>query len=505
VTGLSVGTVQGPLVLVVVDGFGIAPPGPGNAVSLARTPAMDALAREGSACRIQASGLPVGLPDGQQGNSEVGHLNLGAGRRVPQMLVRIDEAVADGSLAALPALRQALAIGRERALHFVGLVGDGGVHASQRHLLALLEAARAAGVERCYVHALTDGRDTRPDAALPAVTALEAAGARVATICGRYFAMDRDRRWDRTRKAYDAMVHGVGRPAASGAGAIRASYDAGVTDEFVDAAVIGPSSEGRIRDGDAVIFWNFRPDRARQLSRALAEPGFADFDRGTAPPAVTLTTMTRYKAEFPFPVLFEAEDVRGGLAEAVSGHGRTQLHVAETEKYAHVTFFFNGGREEPFPGERRELVPSPQHVATSDPAPEMRAAGVRDAVVAGLEAGGDALLIVNFANADMVGHTGVIPAAVAGIEAVDAGVGAIRAAVAKAGGLLCVTADHGNSEVMLEPDGSPNTAHTTNPVPLWIDRPGLTLRDGALGDVAPTLCGLMGWDPTAAMTGKPLL
>jgi 2,3-bisphosphoglycerate-independent phosphoglycerate mutase len=387
----------------------------------------------------------------------------------------------------------------------VGLVGDGGVHASQRHLFALLEAARAAGVERCHVHALTDGRDTRPDSALPAVRELEAAGARVVTICGRYFAMDRDRRWDRTRKAYDAMVHGAGRPAESASAAVRASYDAGVTDEFIEPAVIGPADEGRVRDGDAVIFWNFRPDRARQLSLALAGPGFAEFDRGAAPPNVSLTTLTRYKAEFPFPVLFEAQDVRGGLAEAVSGQGRTQLHVAETEKYAHVTFFFNGGREEPFPGERRELVPSPQHVATYDQAPEMSAAGVRDAVVAGLEAGRDALVIVNFANADMVGHTGVIPAAVAGIEAVDAGVGAIRAAVARAGGLLCVTADHGNSEVMLEPDGSPNTAHTINPVPLWIDRPGLPLRDGALGDVAPTLCGLMGWDPTAAMTGTPLL
>ena len=410
-TGPSGGVVKGPLVLVVVDGFGIAPPGPGNAISLARTPAIDALAREGSACRIQASGLPVGLPDGQQGNSEVGHLNLGAGRRVPQMLVRVDEAVADGSLAGLPALQEALRIGRERALHLVGLVGDGGVHASQRHLVALLEAARAAGVERCYVQALTDGRDTRPDAALAAVTELEAAGTRVATVCGRYFGMDRDRRWDRTRHAYDAMVHGTGRRAETGADAVRASYDAGTTDEFIEAAVIGPPSEGRVRDGDAVVFWNFRPDRARQLSRALAEPGFAEFDRGAAPPEVSLTTMTRYKAEFPFPVLFEAEDVRGGLAEAVSGLGRTQLHVAETEKYAHVTFFFNGGREEPFPGERRELVPSPQHVPTYDQAPEMSAAGVRDAVVAGLAEGGDALVIVNFANADMVGHTGVIPAA----------------------------------------------------------------------------------------------
>ena len=498
-------TAAGPLVLIVVDGFGIAPPGPGNAVSIARTSALDALAREGSACRLEASGLAVGLPDGQQGNSEVGHLNLGAGRRVPQMLVRIDEAVEDGSLARLPALEEALRAGRERALHLIGLVGDGGVHASQGHLHALLDAALAAGVQRCYVHALTDGRDTRPDSGLEAVADLERRGARVATVCGRYYAMDRDRRWERTRLGYDAMVHGRGRTAATGAGAVRESYEAGVGDEFIEATVIGAPHEGRIRDGDAVIFWNFRPDRARQLTRALAEPDFAEFDRGPSPPRVGLTTMTRYKSEFDLPVLFEAEDVRAGLAEAVSDAGRTQLHVAETEKYAHVTFFFNGGREQPFPGETRELVPSPQHVPTYDHAPEMSAPGVRDAVLGGLEAGGHALLVVNFANADMVGHTGVIPAAVVGIETVDACMAAIRPAVAAAGGLLCVTADHGNSEVMLEPDGSPNTAHTSNPVPLWIDRPGLPLADGSLGDVAPTLCGLMGWDPTPAMTGKPLL
>ena len=494
----------GPLVLVVIDGFGIAPPGPGNAVTRARTPALDALAGEGSAARLDASGLAVGLPEGQQGNSEVGHLNLGAGRRVPQMLVRIDEAVADGSLARNPALREALARGRERALHLVGLVGEGGVHASQDHALALVAAAREAGVERIHVHALTDGRDTRPDAARDAVAAM-AAAADLATVCGRYYAMDRDRRWDRTRAAYDAMVHGRGRRADAAVDAVRGAYDVGVTDEFIEATVIGPPEEGRIRDGDAVIFWNFRPDRARQLTDALSQADFDGFDRGPHPPRVAMTTMTRYRKELDLPVLFEADDVRQGLAEAVSDAGATQLHVAETEKYAHVTFFFNGGREEAFPGERRVLVPSPQHVPTYDHAPEMSAAGVRDAVLEGLRAGGDALLVVNFANADMVGHTGVVEAAVAGIEAVDGCMADIRPAVADAGGLLCVTADHGNSEVMREPDGTPNTAHTSNPVPLWIDRPGLPLRDGSLGDVAPTLAGLMGWDAPAAMTGTPLL
>ena len=499
-------TARGPLVLVVIDGFGIAPSGPGNAVGLARTPHLDALAGEGSRTSIAASGLPVGLPEGQQGNSEVGHLNLGAGRRVPQMLVRVDEAIADGSLARLPALEAALAAGRRGALHLIGLVGDGGVHASQRHLLALIGLAREAGVERVVVHAFTDGRDTRPDAGLAAVAEVEATGVVVGSVVGRYWAMDRDRRWPRTKRAYDALVHGAGERRESGREAVEKSYAAGVTDEFVEPAVVGRPEEHRIRDGDGVIFWNFRPDRARQLTMALSDPGFDGFDRGPDPPLPALTTMTRYKADFAVPVLFEPQDVREGLAEGASEAGRRQLHVAETEKYAHVTFFFNGGREEPFEGERRVLVPSPQHVPTYDLAPEMSAPGVRDAILEGLAEGQDELVVVNFANADMVGHTGVIEAAVRGIETVDACMGAIRPAVAAAGGLLCVTADHGNSEVMLEPDGSPNTAHTSNPVPLWIDRPGLALREGGcLGDVAPTLCGLMGWDPSPAMTGSPLL
>ncbi len=497
---------RGPLVLVVIDGFGIAPPGPGNAVHLARTPHLDALAAEGSGTSIAAAGLPVGLPDGQQGNSEVGHLNLGAGRRVAQMLVTIDEAIAEGSLARRPALEAAFAAGRRGTLHLIGLVGEGGVHASQRHLLALIGLAREAGVQRIVVHAFTDGRDTRPDAGLDAVAEVEATGVIVGSVVGRYWAMDRDRRWPRTKRAYDALVHGVGEPRESGRQAVDASYAAGVTDEFLEPAVVGPPAENRIRGDDGVIFWNFRPDRARQLTMALSDPGFDGFDRGPDPPLPALTTMTRYKAEFDVPVLFEAQDVRQGLAEVASRAGRRQLHVAETEKYAHVTFFFNGGRERPFEGERRVLVPSPQHVPTYDLAPEMSAPGVRDAVLQGLAEGDDALVVVNFANADMVGHTGVVDAAVRGIETVDACMGAVRPAVAAAGGLLCVTADHGNSEVMREPDGSPNTAHTSNPVPLWIDRPGLALREGgSLGDVSPTLCGLMGWDPGPAMTGRPLV
>ena len=496
---------RGPLVLVVIDGFGIGPAGPGNAVTLASTPVLDALAREGSGTRIEASGLPVGLPDGQMGNSEVGHLNLGAGRRVPQMLVRVDEAFADRTILAIPALQQALETGRRSTLHLVGLAGDGGVHASQRHALALIAIAQEQGVERIVVHALTDGRDTRPDAALEAIRQFEATGATVGTVCGRYYGMDRDKRWERTKRAYDAMVHGIGEHRTTGHEAIQLSYDLGVTDEFIEPAVIGPPDQNRVRPGDALLYWNFRPDRARQLTMAFSDPGFDGFDRGTAG-LPQLTTMTRYKAEFTAPVLFESQDVRQGLAETVSGAGRRQLHVAETEKYAHVTFFFNGGREEPFDGERRILVPSPQHVPTYDHAPEMSAAGIRDAVVQALAEGTDELLVINFANADMVGHTGVVEAAVRAIETVDGCMGAIRPAVAAAGGLLCVTADHGNSEYMIEPDGSKNTAHTANPVPLWIDRPGLALREGgALGDVAPTLCGLMDWDCGPAMTGTPLL
>ncbi len=496
----------GPLVLVVIDGFGIAPAGPGNAVSLAATPNLDALAREGSATRLNASGLPVGLPDGQMGNSEVGHLNLGAGRRVAQMLVRIDEAITDGSIAQNPALAEAMDAAQGHALHLVGLIGSGGVHASQRHLEALIRMARERGVQNLYVHALTDGRDSRPDAALAFIEALEKDGVNVATVCGRYWAMDRDRRWEHTQRAYEAMVHGQGESAPTAADAIRASYERGTTDEFIEPFVIGDASVGRVRPGDAVIYWNFRPDRGRQLTQALADPGFDGFDRGGDWPAPHMATMTRYRAEWTYPVAFESENVTLGLAEHVAGMGLRQLHVAETEKYAHVTYFFNGGREEPFEGEQRVLVQSPQHVATYDQAPEMSAAGVGQAVVDGVaDPEIPDLVIVNFANADMVGHTGVIPAAVAGIEAVDRCMGPIRQAVADRGGILAVTADHGNSEVMLEPDGSPNTAHTINPVPLWIDRPGLRLREGKLGDVAPTLCALNGWEPSAAMTGDVLV
>ena len=493
------------LLLVVIDGFGVAPASPGNAVRLARTPHLDRLAAEGSGTILTASGLPVGLPDGQQGNSEVGHLNLGAGRRVPQMLVRIDESISDGSFFANPAFAAPIAAARSGTLHLMGLIGSGGVHAVQRHLDALLELARRERLERVVVHALTDGRDSRPDAALGFIEALEGAGVTVGTVVGRYLAMDRDKRWDRTGKAYNAIVHGSGERVETAAEAIRRSYAAGVGDEFIEPHVVGDPSANRLRPGDGLIYWNFRPDRARQLTEAFTSLDFDGFDRGGAPQPV-MATMTRYQRAWDIPAAYEAEDIRQGLSESVSLAGRSQLHIAETEKYAHVTYFFNGGQEVPFDGEERVLVPSPQHVATYDEAPEMSAAGVRDAVLAGLLDPANAFMVVNFANADMVGHTGVIPAAVRAIETVDACMGDIRAAAAAAGVILAVTADHGNSEYMLEPDGSPNTAHTTNPVPLWIDRPGITLADnGKLGDVGPTLLGLAGWDAPAAMTGKVLI
>ena len=317
--------------------------------------------------------------------------------------------------------------------------------------------------------------------------------------------MDRDHRWDRIQRAYDAMVHGRGERADTASDAVQRSYDAGVMDEFIEPWVIGDPAANRIRPGDAVIVWNFRPDRARQITQALADPAFDGFDRGGVPPMDDVTTMTRLRAEWTYPVAFEQDNVREGMAEAMSMAGRRQLHVAETEKYAHVTYFFNGGREEAFDGEDRLLVQSPQHVATYDEAPEMSADGIRQTVVDGVMAGQHEFLVVNFANADMVGHTGVVEAAVRGIEAVDRCMADIRQAVREKDGLLIVTADHGNSEHMIEPDGSPNTAHTINPVPLWIDRPGLPLRPGRLGDVSPTACALMGWDVPAAMTGDVLL
>jgi 2,3-bisphosphoglycerate-independent phosphoglycerate mutase len=440
------------------------------------------------------------------GNSEVGHLNLGAGSVVRQDLTRIDDAVADGSLAANPVLGEAMATQR---LHLIGLVSDGGVHSSMEHLRALIELASERAVPEVFLHAFTDGRDTLPDSGAGHVEQVEAwldaAGGRIASLGGRYYGMDRDRRWDRTKLAYDAIVHARGEAAAaeSGVAAVRAGYERGETDEFVRPTVIGDG--GPIRDGDSVLFFNFRPDRARQLSRALGEPDFAEFDRGDAP-RPRLTTLTEYQEDFPYPVAFPPERPATTLAATLAERGVRQLHVAETEKYAHVTYFFNGGEEDPYPGEERRLVDSPRDVPTYDHRPEMSARAAADALTGRWREGGFGFGIINFANPDMVGHTGSIPAAVAAVEAVDACLGEVAAAVHESGGACIVTADHGNADNMLEPDGSPNTAHSLNPVPLVVttDVPGLR-GGGVLADVAPTVLELLGQEQPSGMTGKSLI
>ena len=484
-----------PLVaLVVLDGWGLAPPGPGNAVELARTPVFDALQRRYPSTELRASGEAVGLPPGQMGNSEVGHLTIGAGRILYQDLRRLGAAVEDGSLLANEALvgafRRAAARGGD--VHLLGLVSQGGVHSHLDHLLALLELARLEGMsERTWVHAFTDGRDVSPHAAAADLASLDSA--RVASVIGRYYAMDRDGRLERTERAVAAIVSGVGEQAREPMAAVTASHARGVTDEFVEPVVL--LGRPRLRPGlDSAVFFNFRPDRARQLSRRLVELG------------VDLTTMTRYADDLDVPVAFAEQRVQRTLAEELSRAGLRQLHAAETEKYAHVTYFFNGGVEEPWPGEERVLVPSPRHVPSYDLAPEMSAADVA-AEVASRVGGGCSFCVVNFANPDMVGHTGVIPAVVAAVEATDAALRRVVTAVHAAGGACLVTADHGNAEQMLERDGvSPHTAHTTNPVPLVATLEGQALRDGGgLADLAPSILDLLGLAIPAEMTGRPLV
>jgi 2,3-bisphosphoglycerate-independent phosphoglycerate mutase len=442
---------------------------------------------------LSASGKEVGLPPGQMGNSEVGHLTIGAGRIVFQDLMRVNRAIERGDFFTNEALVAAFARARERGsnVHLLGLVSDGGVHSHIDHVRALLELARREGLEeRTFVHAFTDGRDVSPTSAVNDLAELVAEGARIATVSGRYYAMDRDKRWERTERAYAAITAGAGREAADPVAAVRESYERGITDEFIEPVVL---PEPRLGPEDAAIFFNFRPDRARQLSEKLLAGGF------------DLTTMTRYREDFDCPVAFAEQDVEQTMAEVLAAHGVRQLHVAETEKYAHVTYFFNGGREREWEGETRILVPSPTDVATYDEKPEMSAAEVTERFEDEV-AGGYRFAIVNFANPDMVGHTGVIPAVVKAVETVDACLGRVVAAVERLGGVSLVTSDHGNAEQLLEPDGSPHTAHTTNPVPLVVTIAGARLRDGgALADLVPTSLGLLGLPPAQGMTGKDLL
>ena len=511
-TGLTGGPSAVPvpsLALVILAGWGLAPPGPGNAVSLASTPVFDELWSSYPRTRLSASGRDVGLPDGQMGNSEVGHLNLGAGAVVKQDLARIDDAIADGSLFENDALRAACGAARRSPrgrLHLMGLVSDGGVHSGWEHLEALIELAAREGVPDLIVHAFTDGRDTLPRSSAGYVAELERwlrhAG-RIGTVSGRYYAMDRDRRWERTKLAYDAIVHAKGVTAASAAAAIAAFHESGETDEFIRPTVIG-AYDG-MADGDVVVHFNFRPDRARQLVRALGEEGFAAFPRGR-PPTIALTTLTEYQEGWPYPAAFPPSVPATTLAEVLASQGARQLHVAETEKYAHVTYFFNGGREAEWEGEERCLVDSPRDVPTYDHRPEMSARAAADEFASRWRADDFRFGILNFANPDMVGHTGVIPAAVAAIEAVDECLGRVVAVVHETGGALIVTADHGNADNMLEPDGSPNTAHSTNPVPFIVTSRAVGLREGGiLADVAPTALELLGIEQPAGMTGRSLL
>lgn len=506
--------------LVILDGWGLREPAPDNAVSIARTPNWERIWEGGGfpRARLTTHGRAVGLPEGQMGNSEVGHLNLGAGRAVIQSLQRITDAIETGEFFQAPPLVELMKRlnGTGRALHLMGLIGPGGVHAVDGHLLALCELAGRHGVPHVWIHAFLDGRDTPPRSARDYLTELVGrAGANgacgVATLMGRYWAMDRDRRWERTERAYRAMVDGQGIPIRDPVSAVQEAYESSETDEFVTPrVVIDDAGEpvGRIRDGDGVVFFNFRADRVRQISRAFAERDFPHFDRGPQHPRVEVVTMTRYDEDFPLETAFPPQNMENILADVLAAHGRRTFRTAETEKYPHVTYFFNGGIEEPKVGETRRMVPSPK-VATYDLEPEMSAAGVADGLVDALRSREHDLLVCNFANPDMVGHTGVLEAAVRAVETVDAQLGRVLAACEETGTTLIVTADHGNCEQMWDfsTDG-PHTAHTTNPVGIVLVEPlGRTagsLRDGALRDVAPTILGLLGVPQPTEMTGTDL-
>ena len=501
--------------LIIRDGWGINPGGRakreenGDATLLAQTPFHDGLYRDYPGSKLSASGADVGLPDGQMGNSEVGHLNLGAGRIVYQDLTRINKALEEGELSRNEVAQKAFAAARGHRLHLLGLVSDGGVHSHYQHMIALANAARAAGVENIFVHAFTDGRDSSPTGGREYLQIceekLKPAGAKIITVVGRYFAMDRDRRWDRTKKAWDAIVLGRGElrqePPAK---ALQREYGKGVTDEFMPPLIFGLPNEQRIHDGDTVLFFNFRADRARQLSRAFLLKDFDGFDREVWP-RVNFVSLTQYDVTFPSPFIFAPETLAHILGEVVSAAGKSQLRIAETEKYAHVTYFFNGGIEKPFAGEDRKLIPSPK-VATYDLKPEMSAFELTKELLACM-ADYD-LIILNFANPDMVGHTGVVQAGIKAVESVDQCMSQIIPRLLELDGRALVTADHGNCELMRNPDGSPNTAHTTNLVHfIYVaqDAARFRCRDGILADVAPTLLFLLNLPQPKEMTGKNLL
>jgi 2,3-bisphosphoglycerate-independent phosphoglycerate mutase len=507
---------KGPVMLVVLDGFGLGDGGPSDATALAHTPFFERVRREYPMARIETSGEAVGLPPGQMGNSEVGHMTLGAGRIIDMDMTRISKALQGGGVAANPELDRAIALAarEERPLHLLGLVSDGGVHSHIDHLVLILRECARRGV-RPAVHAFLDGRDTPPSSAQTYLRQLEpevtAAKGWIATVCGRYWAMDRDNRWERIAKAYDALVLGEGVRAPDALTAVRDSYAKGETDEFVRPCAI--EGAPRLADGDPVVFANFRADRAREITNALTsarpERFAGQLERRRVLLPGLFVCMTEYDAAFDLPVAFRSAMPVHILPEVIAGEGLSQLRIAETEKYAHVTFFFNCGLEEPFPGEDRVLVPSPRDVATYDHKPEMSAYLVTEAVLERIREGDYAFILMNYANPDMVGHTGVLPAAVKAVETIGSCLERVAEAILEMEGELLVTADHGNCELMVDPKtGEPHTAHTTNPVPIWWvtrDAGGRTLRDGGLSDVAPTVLELLGLPVPPEMTGRSLL
>ncbi len=505
-----------PVVLIIRDGWGVNPGGmetavaDGNATLLAKTPFHEELAAKYPRCFLSASGLDVGLPPGQMGNSEVGHLNLGAGRIVYQDLTRINKAIDEGMLAKNPVFAATMEKAKSSRLHLIGLVSDGGVHSHQDQLIAMVKLAKAAGVDDIYIHAITDGRDTSPTGGEGFLAKVEdeaaKCGAHVATVIGRYFAMDRDKRWDRVKLAWDAIVLGKGEQRdVLASEAVADYYRLDKTDEFMPPMTFVDHGKQRVRDGDVVLFFNFRADRARELSEAFLYPGFSGFDREVTP-AVHFVTLTQYDEKYGCPEIFSSETLDKVLGEVVADAGLNQMRIAETEKYPHVTYFFNGGVEVAYQGEDRVIIPSPKDVPTYDFKPEMSAAQVTETVVAKLK--DYDMVILNFANPDMVGHTGVVEAAIKACEVIDADVKAVVEETLRLGGKLLITADHGNCEYMRNPDGSPNTAHTTNLVHLYYvaaDASEHAMKDGILADVAPTLLQMLGLPQPAEMTGKSLL
>ncbi|WP_243366241.1 2,3-bisphosphoglycerate-independent phosphoglycerate mutase [Fundidesulfovibrio soli] len=508
---------QSPTLLLILDGWGIAPAGPGNAVTQACPQTLERLAREYPSARLACSGRAVGLPDGFMGNSEVGHMNIGAGRVVYQDMTRIDVSIEDGSIRRNPVLKELAAKVKASGgkLHLMGLVSDGGVHSHQRHIEALLEVFKDCGLEQAYVHCFMDGRDTPPSSGAGYIQALGESMGRigfgaVASVTGRFYAMDRDKRWERVAEAYAALTEGKGQLVADPVAALNEAYAAGENDEFVKPRLVcGPDGKplALIQDGDAVFFFNFRSDRAREITQAFTQEDFTGFARGVRPALSGFATMTEYDSSFGLPVAYAPEELTHTLGQVYSEAGLKQLRLAETEKYAHVTYFLNGGREEPFPGEDRVLIPSPREVATYDLKPQMSVFEVTDAFVENWAKGYD-LVVCNLANLDMVGHTGILDAAVAACKAVDACVARIVETVLASGGRAIITADHGNAEEMIDPQGGRMTAHTLNAVPVILVDPArreAKLHDGKLADLAPTVLQLAGLAQPEAMTGRSLI